>query len=77
MCDENKRPAGTVVPSIWHVDVDVDGVRLTRLNSRGHPMENYARVSHARGAVWLAAIGQGFQPPRDVRPHEPEGPGGY
>ena len=33
----------------------------------GRWLESYALVSHAKGAVYLAAISQGFQPPRYLR----------
>lgn len=82
MNDEKKPPVvsgavGTVVPARWQVEVDEAGVQLRRVNRAGFPIECYTVVSHARAAVWLAAIAHGFQPPRDCRLTEPEGPGGY
>lgn len=69
MNDEKKPPVvsgavGTVVPARWQVEVDEAGVQLRRVNRAGFPIECYAVVSHARAAVWLAAIAHGFQPPR-------------
>lgn len=53
-------------PSSWTVDVSDEGVLLTRMHE-GRRCESYPIVSHAKGAVYLAAISQGFQPPRDLR----------
>lgn len=53
-------------PSTWTVEVNADGVLLTRMHE-GRRCEAYPMVSHAKGAVYLAAISQGFQPPRDLR----------
>lgn len=50
----------------WMLKVNDSGVALTRLHD-GKPVEVYRRVDHASGAIYAAAISQGFQPPRDLR----------
>lgn len=52
--------------AIWSIKVSDAGVQLTRIHN-GKPNESYRAVDHARGAIFLAAISQGFQPPRDLR----------
>lgn len=51
---------------VWVIKVSKQGVRLLRLH-HGKIIETYRRVDHAIGAVYTAAITQGFQPPRDLR----------
>lgn len=77
MTDEKKPPEGGVVPAVWRVEVSAEGVHLQRLNADGFAIERYGVMPHALGAVRLAAIAHGLQPPRDLRPHEPIGAGGY
>lgn len=52
--------------STWVLKVNDAGVQITRLHE-GKTIEVYRAVSHAEGAIWAAAISQGFQPPRDLR----------
>jgi len=49
--------------------INKDAMILKRMH-RGAVVESYAPVSKERGAVYLAAISQGFQPPRDLRPFD-------
>lgn len=53
-------------PSTWMVNVCDRGVKLMRIHD-GQMVEDYPIVSHAKGAIYLAAIGQGFEPPRCLR----------
>ena len=46
--------------------INKDTMILKRMHG-GIVVESYAPVSKERGAVYLAAISQGFQPPRDLR----------
>ncbi len=50
----------------WVVDMLRDGVHLTRMHN-GFPCESYRAVSPAEAVIWLAAVIQGYQPPRDLR----------
>lgn len=50
----------------WMMVVDAEGVEMRRLHD-GKPVEVYPKMDHARGAIYAAAISQGFQPPRDLR----------
>lgn len=50
----------------WMIDVQKDGVHLRRMHN-GVPCESYGVVSPAVAAIWVAAIIQGYQPPRDLR----------
>lgn len=50
----------------WLIEVSDDGVQMTRMHN-GKANEIYPRVPHAKGAVYAAAITQGYQPPRDLR----------
>jgi hypothetical protein len=49
----------------WMIEVNVDGVMMTRMHD-GKSVEAYRRVDHRTGAVYAAAITQGFQPPRNL-----------
>ncbi|MEO7065364.1 MAG: hypothetical protein ABI114_00485 [Rhodanobacter sp.] len=51
--------------STWIIEVEHDGVRMTRLND-GKPCENYPKMTHRKAAVYAVAITQGIQPPRDL-----------
>lgn len=61
-----KSGGSTICDSQWLVTIAEDTVSLRRLNDGGVE-EVYAPVSKERGAIYLAAISQGFQPPRDLR----------
>lgn len=50
----------------WVVDVLEDGVHLTRMHN-GRPCESYRVVSCEVAVIWMAAVIQGYQPPRDLR----------
>lgn len=50
----------------WVIDVRKEGVHLRRMHN-GVPCESYRDVSPAVAAIWVAAIIQGYQPPRDLR----------
>lgn len=50
----------------WMLNVSDAGVKLIRMHD-GKPVDVYRWVDHARGAIWAAAISQGFLPPRDLR----------
>lgn len=62
---EDGEPVG-FAPATYVVTVDGNGVRLRRLHD-GQVVEAYPAVPPEVGAVYLAAISQGLQPPRDCR----------
>jgi hypothetical protein len=53
-------------PAIWLMRVTSDGLRLLRLHE-GRVVESYRFADLREGAVWAAAISQGFEPPRALR----------
>ena len=55
-----------MTPSVWNIEVDERGVRITRLHE-GHVCESYGLVPHWKAAIYVAAIAQGIQPPRDLQ----------
>ena len=62
------------VQTFWQLEVTPAGVRITRLRDAGGGqwLERYGTVTPAVAAVYLAAITQGFEPPRGlVRPETP------
>lgn len=50
----------------WTMDIQRDGVQFCRTHE-GRVVEAYALVDHRKAAVFVAAIINGFQPPRDLR----------
>lgn len=52
----------------WEVAVLFDGVLIQRFHPDGSVAESYRAATPREAAVWLAAISQGFRPPRDLRP---------
>lgn len=52
--------------STWEITIDREGVSIVRKHE-GKVIEGYRKVDGPVAAVWLAAISQGFQPPRDIR----------
>lgn len=53
----------------WRVKITKNDVLLERLHD-GQVIESYRKVSHAEAAVWLAAVSQGYEPPRALRRQE-------
>jgi hypothetical protein len=72
MTDEKKPPQGVAGhPRItevteWRIEVGPEKVWIRRMAGE-QACESYRFVDHGIAAVWLAAISQGFQPPRDLR----------
>lgn len=52
-----------VEPATWLMRVTSGGLRLVRLHE-GRVVESYRFADLREGAVWAAAISQGFEPPR-------------
>ena len=59
-------PAGEAV---YLLRVSADGLCVARWHE-GRVCESYAFVPRDKAALYAAAISQGFQPPRDLRPFE-------
>lgn len=75
--DEKKPPVGGVVDARWMVDVSAGGVLIQRINDEGLAVECYGPVPPGQAALRLAAIVNGFEPPRGLRPVQPLGAAGY
>lgn len=63
--------AATDADSTWQLEIKGERVRFIRWPfgvGEGVPDEVYGWVSRATAAVYAAAIIQGFQPPRGLRP---------
>lgn len=72
-----------MIKANWLVQVDDSGVRIRRLIGindagvgpiTGYAIESYRPVTHAVGAIWAAAVTQGYVPPRGLVATENEPP---
>jgi hypothetical protein len=67
--DKNTRAInqdGHIETAVWLIEVTDKGVKMLRMHN-GKPIESYPRMTHAQAAISVAAITQGYQPPRDLR----------
>ena len=54
--------------SEWRISVHEKTIHIYRWHGDSQvPREVYRPVDRATGAVWMSAISQGLQPPRDIR----------
>ncbi len=51
--------------STWVIEVNENSARITR-TEQGNAIESYGAMPIAKASVYVAAIIQGFQPPRSL-----------
>lgn len=55
------------IGNCWVIEIDGRGVRLTRyVHGSSVPNESYRIVEKEEGAVYIAAVINGYQPPRSL-----------